>query len=143
MAISDNIKSRRCEMGMSQETLAHAVSVSRQTIAKWESGESAPDLKNAAALAKALEVSLDMLVGYDAAATGAPLPPRGKHIFGTVTIGERGQIVIPKAAREVFHLQPGDSLVVLGDEERGIAICKAEVFMDNINALMQAAGEQK
>ena len=44
--------------------------------------------------------------------------PKGKHIFGTVKIGEKGQIVIPKAARELFDLKPGDSLVVLGDEKK-------------------------
>ena len=52
----------------------------------------------------------------------------GKHIFGTVKVGERGQIVIPKRAREVFSIQPGDTLLVLGDERRGIAIVKADKF---------------
>jgi len=53
---------------------------------------------------------------------------QGKHIFGTVKVGERGQIVIPKKAREVFSIQPGDTLLVLGDEKRGIAIVKADTF---------------
>ncbi|OPX72294.1 MAG: SpoVT / AbrB like domain protein [Methanoregulaceae archaeon PtaU1.Bin059] len=52
----------------------------------------------------------------------------GKHIFGTVKVGERGQIVIPKKAREIFSIQPGDTLLVLGDEKRGIAIVKADTF---------------
>ncbi len=52
-------------------------------------------------------------------------PPKGKHIFGTVRVGEKGQIVIPKDARKMFDIQPGDSLVVLGDEGNGIAIMKA------------------
>ena len=47
--------------------------------------------------------------------------PKGKHIFGTVKVGERGQIVIPKEAREIFDINPGDTLLVLGDEEQGIA----------------------
>ena len=54
--------------------------------------------------------------------------PKGKHVFGTVKIGEKGQIVIPKEARQVFGLSPGDSLVVLGDEENGIVLAKAEVL---------------
>ena len=45
-----------------------------------------------------------------------------RHIFGTAKVGERGQIVIPKEARELFHIQPGDSLLLLADDERGIAI---------------------
>lgn len=52
----------------------------------------------------------------------------GKHIFGTVKVGERGQIVIPKEAREIFGISPGDTLMVLGDEKRGIAIVKADIF---------------
>jgi AbrB family looped-hinge helix DNA binding protein len=52
----------------------------------------------------------------------------GKHIFGTVKVGERGQIVIPKKAREIFSIQPGDTLLVVGDERRGIAIVKADKF---------------
>lgn len=52
----------------------------------------------------------------------------GKHIFGTVKVGERGQIVIPKDAREIFGIRPGDTLMVLGDEKRGIALVKADKF---------------
>ena len=52
----------------------------------------------------------------------------GKHLWGTVTIGGKGQIVIPKAARDTFGLSEGDRLVVLGDDAEGIALVKAEVF---------------
>lgn len=54
--------------------------------------------------------------------------PEGKHIFGIVTVGDKGQIVIPKKARDVFALQPGDQLLVLGDEKQGIALVKASVL---------------
>lgn len=50
----------------------------------------------------------------------------GKHIFGLVKVGEKGQIVIPKAARTVFDIHPGDTLLVLGDEAQGIAIVKSD-----------------
>ena len=53
--------------------------------------------------------------------------PKGHYIFGTVKVGERGQIVIPKEAREVFGIQAGDTLIVLGDEKWGIAVTKADV----------------
>ena len=46
---------------------------------------------------------------------------RDRHIFGTVKVGEKGQIVIPKEARTVFGIQPGDTLLVLGDEAGGHA----------------------
>ncbi len=52
--------------------------------------------------------------------------PKGKHIFGLVTVGTKGQIVIPKKARDVFHIEPGDSLVLVGDEKEGLAIITNE-----------------
>ena len=53
---------------------------------------------------------------------------RGKHVFGTAKVGERGQIVIPKEAREVFGIQAGDTLLILGDEANGILVTKPEVI---------------
>lgn len=52
----------------------------------------------------------------------------GRHVFGTVKVGERGQIVIPKEAREIFGISPGDTLLVLGDEEHGLFISKPETI---------------
>lgn len=54
--------------------------------------------------------------------------PKGHYIFGTVKVGERGQIVIPKEARQVFDIKAGDTLIVLGDEKWGIAVTKADVL---------------
>lgn len=130
--IGENIQSRRKMMGLTQEQLAERLGVSRQTVTKWETGESTPDLANAGALAEVLEVSLDALVAYDAQGTTLPMPPRGKHLFGTVTVGERGQIVIPKQARELFAIKSGNVLLVLGDEEQGLALLKADEFMDRV-----------
>ncbi len=65
--------------------------------------------------------------------------PPGKHFFGTVKVGERGQIVIPKKAREVFDIRPGDLLVVLGDESQGIGIAKADVLKDFLAQAMASA----
>ena len=59
----------------------------------------------------------------------------GKYIFGVVKVGERGQIVIPKEAREQYEIKAGDSLMVLGDQ-RGIALLKPEVFQSIINQAM-------
>lgn len=60
----------------------------------------------------------------------------GKYIFGVVKVGERGQIVIPKEARELYNIKAGDSLMVLGDQ-RGIAMLKTEVFQSIINQAME------
>jgi AbrB family looped-hinge helix DNA binding protein len=54
--------------------------------------------------------------------------PKGKYVW-TAKVGEKGQIVIPKEAREVFNIQPGDTLILLGDESQGIAIIKNEMLI--------------
>ena len=53
---------------------------------------------------------------------------KGKYLFGICKVGEKGQIVIPKEARDVFDIKPGDNILVLGDAKKGIALVKAEVF---------------
>ena len=60
----------------------------------------------------------------------------GKYIFGVVKVGDKGQIVIPKDARNVYGIKPGDALILLGDE-RGIAMLKTEIVQ---NAIDQAMG---
>lgn len=55
--------------------------------------------------------------------------PKGKYAW-TATVGEKGQIVIPKQARDVFGIKPGDTLLLLGDEERGIAIPPKGAFAE-------------
>lgn len=54
----------------------------------------------------------------------------GYHIFGTAKVGEKGQIVIPKEARTLFHVQPGDTLLILGDERNGIIVTRPDVIRD-------------
>ena len=63
------------------------------------------------------------------------LEEQGKYIFGVVKVGDRGQIVIPKEAREIYGIKAGDSLLVLGDK-KGMAILKTEVFQDKINEVL-------
>lgn len=55
--------------------------------------------------------------------------PKGKYAW-TATVGEKGQIVIPKQARDIFDIKPGDTLLILGDEERGIAIPNKDAFSE-------------
>ncbi len=59
----------------------------------------------------------------------------GKYIFGVVKVGDKGQIVIPKDARQVYGIKPGDALIMLGDE-RGIALLKTEIFQSAIDQAM-------
>lgn len=79
---------------------------------------------------------MDDLVNYDKDENlGVGVPPKGKYMFGMVKVGDKGQIVIPVKARKIFDIKPGDNLVILGDEESGIAILK-EV---DLLAMMQPA----
>ena len=71
--------------------------------------------------------------------------PDGKHLFGMVRIGEKGQIVIPMKARDIFDLRPGDQLLVLGDEQQGIALVKAsqlQQFATDILKAMRGESEE-
>ena len=63
--------------------------------------------------------------------------PEGKFAW-TVTVGEKGQIVIPKQAREQFDIQPGDTLVVLGDRKRGLAIPPKSMFASFAHAVFES-----
>ena len=120
--ISTNLKSLRKKYNYTQDDIAEKLNVSRQSIAKWESGESTPDIYNCISLAELFNVKLDDLVNHSEEESGLVVPPKGKYFFGSVLVGERGQIVIPKEAREKFKINSGDKLLILGDEDRGIAI---------------------
>ena len=134
--LHDNLQQLRKLRGLTQEDLAERVGVSRQAVAKWESGETSPDLEKSRLLAQVFGVSLDDLVDYEPSSNmGLGVPPKGKHLFGLVTVGDKGQIVIPAKARKVFEIAPGDRLLVLGDEAQGLALLKADRFLELANAI--------
>ena len=128
--IGKNLQKLRKQRSLTQEALAEAVGVARQTIAKWETEESAPDLEMSGRLANVLNVSLDDLVNAPEDELDGKPGMRGKHMFGMVTVGDKGQIVIPVRARRVFNIRPGDQLMVLGDENSGLALVNAGFFMN-------------
>ena len=110
--------------------MAELIGISRQTLSKYETGESLPDIEKCKMIADVFGVLLDDLVKYNKVDNmGLGVPPKGKHMFGMVKVGDKGQIVIPAKARKVFDIKPGDSLIVLGDEEQGIAIIKEKALM--------------
>lgn len=63
--------------------------------------------------------------------------PKGHYIFGTVKVGARGQIVIPREARDKFNIKAGDTLIVLGDEKWGIAVTKSDVLQKFASDIFQ------
>lgn len=128
--IGINIRVLRKRNKLSQEQLAEKVNVSRQTVAKWENGDAVPDIYKCKILADTFQVTLDQLSLNISEEEANRLGPKGKQFFGVVKVGERGQIVIPKQARELYQIKEGDKLVILGeDETRGIAMLKSEGFL--------------
>lgn len=139
--ISQNLTTLRQYHKYSQEEVAEKIGVSRQAVAKWEAGETVPDILNCDALATLYDVSVDDLIHFDQDTEQMAIPPRGKHLFGTVKVGERGQIVLPKKARDLFGINSGDLLVVLGDENpasAGIALVLGDTILQNIAFLRNA-----
>ncbi len=126
--ISETIALLRKKSGYSQEKLAEKVGVSRQTLSKWELGDSLPDIISSSRLAEIFDISLDELVNGDVSPFAAKAK-EGKYIFGTVTVGEKGQIVIPARARKIFNIQKGDSLMVLGDVNQGLVLLNSDFFI--------------
>lgn len=130
----DNLISLRKMHRMSQEDLAEQIGVTRQTLSKYETGESLPDIDKCKAIADVFGVSMDELVNYeDNDKYHMGVGPKGKYMFGLVKVGDKGQIVIPAKARKVFDINPGDNLIVLGDEDQGMAIVKEKGLLDMLN----------
>ena len=133
----DNLVSMWKMHGYSQDELADRIGVSRQTLSKYETGESLPDIEKCRLLANALDVSIDDLVNYDkedSSNLGLGVPPKGKHVFGMTKVGEKGQIVISAKARKIFDIHPGDNLILLGDESQGIAIIKENTLLEMLKS---------
>ena len=122
------LKRLREEAGYSQASFAKDFGSKQSTVAKWETGESLPDIDNCIALAQLYKVSLDDLVMYAKNPTSSNAPA-GKHIFGVVKVDDKGRIVIPEKAREIFRIKFGDKLLMMGDEANGIAIVKLNSFL--------------
>ena len=136
--IDMNIKFFRKKSEITQEQLAERLCVSRQTLAKWENGEAAPNIEDCVKLADIFQISLDDLVRDMKEEELILTSPRGKHFFGIVTVGEQGQMVLPEGARKVFGISAGDKLVVLGEEREGIAMVKADNFESFAKTLLEA-----
>jgi len=123
--LQENLIMLRSLAGKTQEDIAEIIGISRQAYAKWERGET-------------YGVTMDSLIKDNVQLEGQKMAPapKGKHMWGVVTVNDRGQIVIPKEARETFGLGNGSRLVVLGDDNEGIALVKAEQFEEKLSMAM-------
>ncbi len=139
--LKDNLIMLRNINGLSQEDIAGEINISRQAYAKWESGATVPDIEKCKRLADYYGVSLDSLMKTETIDGKGMLPPApiGRNIWGSVTINERGKLVIPKAVRERFGLTGGQRLIVLSDDNEGIALIPAENFENRVKQAMEYA----
>jgi len=145
ITLSRNLAFLRQTNKYSQEGLAEKIGVTRQSIAKWENGESLPDIINCDALAKLFNVSLDDLLHYDQQENKLSIPPKGKHFFGSIIVEERGNIQIPDEALKTLNISSGDKLVLLGDEnpERfGLALVPI-TFFTSVHQMITENKEEK
>ncbi len=137
--LKDNLAMLRNIHGYSQEAIAEKIGISRQAYAKWESGATVPDIEKCALLADVYETTIDSLIRTEPLEGVGMIPPapKGKNIWGTVTVNDRGQIVIPKGARDAFNLFTGERLIVLSDEN-GIALVPEKAFAASMQRVMES-----
>ncbi len=136
--LKDNLIMLRRIHDFSQEEIAEKIGISRQSYAKWEKGLTIPDVEKCNLLAQLYGTTVDgLLKTINEDGIGMiPPGPKGKNIWGTVTISERGQIVIPKGVRDKFGLDGGQRLIVLSDEV-GMALVPAEQFEENMKKTLE------
>jgi AbrB family looped-hinge helix DNA binding protein len=142
--LRDNLLTLRNLHGYSQEEIAEKIEISRQAYAKWESGATVPDIEKCQRLAQVYGITLDNLVKTETVEGIGAIPPapKGKNIWGSVTISDRGQLVIPKAARDRFGLTGGQRLIVLSEDGEGLALVPAEIFEERMKAALDRSGIQ-
>ena len=129
LCLTENLCLLRQKHGYTLEALAEIMSVSRQTIAKWEAGDSFPDIVNCTKLATLYKISLDELVNRPLlAAMSKEFEVEGGRICGIVDISEEGTICIPDIVMEMFDIKCGDKVLLLADKKQGLALVKCSRF---------------
>lgn len=129
ICIAENLCLLRQKSGYTLEALAEIISVSRQTIARWEMGDSCPDLVNCIKLASLYKISLDELVNKPLkAALSREFSIKEDMVCGVVDIEDDGSILIPDVVLDMFEIQPGDKVLLLADRKQGLALVKCSQF---------------
>ena len=131
--ISANLRMLRSNSNYTLEEVAEIIGVSRQTIAKWEAGETYPDIENCVKLSALYKVSLDAMVKEPIQLMTDEPNDKGQYMFGIVKVGDDGAIPLPEKAKKLKDIFPGDSMLLLGDNNQGIAIVKCDGINDYID----------
>jgi AbrB family looped-hinge helix DNA binding protein len=142
--LKDNLVMLRNIHGFSQEAISEKIGISRQAYAKWESGATVPDVEKCALLAEVYGTTVDGLLKTEREDNLGMIPPapKGKNIWGSVVVNDRGQIVIPKGARDRFGLTGGQRLIVLSDEH-GIALIPDKTFEAGMKRALELMSQRE
>jgi len=138
--LHENLLQYRKILRLSQEETAEKVGVSRQAYAKWEAGDTVPELKYCQALAALFGITLDDLVSKRNLRLDGP---PGKHVLGIVVTDENGTLTLPRTAIHLFDIRPGDRYLLLGDEKQGMALVPYDTYEQFARAVLTAGGKEK
>lgn len=122
--LSENLRTLRTKSGRTLENVAEIIDVSRQSVSKWETGESCPDIEKCLRLARLYGVSLDALVNKPIGELVSEGEQNDRYVFGLTRLKADGTVKLPPKAAEVFSITEKDALLVVGDRNQGIAIVK-------------------
>lgn len=129
LCIADNLKLLRYKNGYTLEAIAEIISVSRQSVAKWEAGDSVPDIINCAKLASLYKISLDELVNLPLKdAISGEFAAEADRICGVLEILPENTLHIPDVIMGMFGMHCGDKVLLLADKKQGIALVKCSHF---------------
>ena len=129
ICIADNLKFLRYKNGYTLEALAEIISVSRQSVAKWESGDSVPDIINCVKLASLYKISLDELVNMSLKdVISSDFMQEDGRICGVLEIQPENTLRMPEVIMDMFHLHCGDKVLLLADRQQGMALVKCSHF---------------
>ena len=131
--IGSNLRMLRSNSRYTLEDVAEIIGVSRQTIAKWESGETYPDIENCVKLSALFKVSLDAMVKEPVQLLAEEPNDKGQYMFGIVKIGEDGSLPLPEKAKQLMEILPGDRMLLIGDKDQGIAMMKCDGINDYLD----------
>ena len=129
MKIAEQISRLRARAGMSQGELADRLEVSRQSVSKWETGASVPEIDKLVKMSALFGVTLDELVNKPlAAAVSGTFAIEEGRICGVLEISPESTIPLPDPVMEMFDFHCGDKVLLLGDRKQGLALVKCSKF---------------
>lgn len=127
--IAENLRMLRSKFGYTLEAVSGIIDVSRQSISKWESAETYPDMVNCVKLSKLYKVSLDELITKPMKLIeDNSFVSKNNQMVGMIDISDKGEVKLPENVLKLFDVSSGDKLLLLADKKQGIALVKCNNF---------------